>query len=186
MKCRPNCCPPAASLLPSLNQLLPLCRPQNSAGPNGQCNIDEDFKVCNAYVTIFQVQNLTAAPRHSHCRPAAQRAAGGGTFTLPDKAAFFAKSQGHFNSVKSAGFDFLPGCLPESGFMDGETAGEDDFHVSAWLTRIAALNGAKLSNDAVVTMGAAFGSPVPGKVAAYWEAWIAKTSWKKVYAGGMH
>jgi hypothetical protein len=109
-----------------------------------------------------------------------------GKVSKQDKAAFFAKSQGHFNSVKSTVFDFLPGYLPESGFIGGETPGEDNFHIGAWLTRIAALNSAKSSNDAVVTMGAVFGSPVPGKVAAYWEAWTAKTSWKKVYAGGMH
>jgi hypothetical protein len=31
--------------------------------------------------------------------------------------------------------------------MGGETPGKDDFHVGAWLTRIAALNGAKSSDD---------------------------------------
>ncbi|KAJ6577504.1 hypothetical protein B0H19DRAFT_1120164 [Mycena capillaripes] len=88
-----------------------------------------------------------------------------------DKAAYFAKSQAHFDSVKNAVF---------------EIPGEDDFHVGAWLTRIAALNGAKSSDDAVVAMGAAFGKLVPGKVVAYWDVWTGKSSWKKVYANGLH
>ncbi|KAJ7139837.1 hypothetical protein C8R44DRAFT_606389 [Mycena epipterygia] len=102
------------------------------------------------------------------------------------KAGFFAKSQDHFDTVKTAVFEVLPGFLPTSGFIGGERPGEDDFHVGAWLTRIAATVLAKSSDDALAAFETAYGAPVPAKVAAYWGAWTARPSWKKVYAGGLH
>ncbi|KAF7339892.1 GST N-terminal domain-containing protein [Mycena venus] len=102
------------------------------------------------------------------------------------KAGFFDKSQAHFDSVKTAVFEVIPGFLPDSGFIGGEAPGEDDFHVGAWLTRIAATTGAKSADDALAAMEKAYGAPVPAKVAAYWGAWTARPSWKKVYAGGLH
>ncbi|KAJ7130072.1 hypothetical protein C8R43DRAFT_670276 [Mycena crocata] len=102
------------------------------------------------------------------------------------KAGFFAKSQAHFDSIKSAVSTLLPSFLPESGFIGGEVPGEDDFHVGGWLTRIAATTGAKSSGDALASFEAAYGAPVPPKVAAYWGAWTERPSWKKVYAGGLH
>ncbi|KAJ7900079.1 hypothetical protein B0H14DRAFT_2429444 [Mycena olivaceomarginata] len=102
------------------------------------------------------------------------------------KARFFAQSQAHFDSVKSAWFEVLPGILPDSGFIGGELPGEDDFHVGAWLARVAATTGAKSAEDALAAVEVAYGAPVPGRVAAYWAAWTAKPSWKKVYAGGLH
>ncbi|KAJ7462674.1 hypothetical protein B0H11DRAFT_89997 [Mycena galericulata] len=102
------------------------------------------------------------------------------------KAGFFAKSEGHFTSVKSAVFEVLPGILPDSGFIGGAAPGEDDFHVGAWLTRIAATTGAKSSGDALAALEAVYGAPVPGKVAAYWGAWTVRLSWQSVYANGLH
>ncbi|KAJ7275326.1 hypothetical protein B0H12DRAFT_252818 [Mycena haematopus] len=102
------------------------------------------------------------------------------------KAGFFAKSQAHFESIKGALFEVLPGVLPSSGFIGGDIPGEDDFHVGAWLTRIAATSGGKSADDSLVAIEAAYGAPVPGKVAAYWGAWTARPSWKKVYAVGLH
>ncbi|KAJ6627216.1 hypothetical protein B0H10DRAFT_2161300 [Mycena sp. CBHHK59/15] len=102
------------------------------------------------------------------------------------KAGFFTRSQAHFDSVKSAVLEVFPGVLPASGFIGGETPGEDDFHLAAWLTRVAATVGAKSGDNALAAFEAAYGTPVPTKVAAYWGAWIVRPSWKKVYASGLH
>ncbi|KAJ6519540.1 hypothetical protein C8R45DRAFT_25474 [Mycena sanguinolenta] len=102
------------------------------------------------------------------------------------KAGFFTQSQAHFENVKGAVFEVLPGFLPDSGFIGGEIPGEDDFHVGAWLTRIAATTGGKSADDALAAMEKAYGAPVPAKVTAYWGAWTARPSWKKVYAAGLH
>ncbi|KAJ7655102.1 hypothetical protein DFH06DRAFT_1201604 [Mycena polygramma] len=102
------------------------------------------------------------------------------------KNGFFSKSGAHFASVKTAVFEVVPGALPESGFLGGDAPGEDDFHLGAWLTRIAATTGAKTADDAVEAMNTAYGEKVPAKVVAYWGAWTARPSWKKVYAGGLH
>ncbi|KAJ7630660.1 hypothetical protein FB45DRAFT_748030 [Roridomyces roridus] len=102
------------------------------------------------------------------------------------KDGFFAKSQAHADSLKSAIFELLPSVLPDSGFLGGEIPGEDDYHVGAWLARIAVTAGAKSSGDALTAFEAAYGTPVPEKVAAYWNAWTARPSWQQVYAGGLH
>ncbi|KAJ7357076.1 hypothetical protein DFH08DRAFT_912120 [Mycena albidolilacea] len=102
------------------------------------------------------------------------------------KAGFFANSQKHFEAVKSAVLEILPGALPDSGFVGGEVPGEDDFHLGAWLTRIAATTGAMSADDALAAFEKAYGVPPPAKVASYWGAWTARPSWKKVYAGGLH
>ncbi|KAJ7659590.1 hypothetical protein DFH06DRAFT_1402591 [Mycena polygramma] len=88
-----------------------------------------------------------------------------------DKISFFNKSAAHSASIKTAVFEVLPGALPDSGFLGGNAPGEDDFHLGAWLTRIAASTGAKTANDAVEAMNAAYGEKIPAKVAAYWGAW---------------
>ncbi|KAJ7169595.1 hypothetical protein C8R46DRAFT_1349621 [Mycena filopes] len=90
------------------------------------------------------------------------------------KAGFLASSQAHFENIKTAILEFLPSFLPESGFIGGDVPGEDDFHVGAWLTRIAATTGAKTAEEAGKTMEVAYGAPVPAKVAAYWGAWTAE------------
>ncbi|KAF8213369.1 hypothetical protein K438DRAFT_1089445 [Mycena galopus ATCC 62051] len=102
------------------------------------------------------------------------------------KAGFFALSQAHLDSIKGALFEVLPGFLPASGFIGGEVPGEDDFHVGAWLTRVADASGGKSADDALAAIEGAYGAPVPGKVSAYWGAWTARASWKKVHAAGLH
>jgi len=98
------------------------------------------------------------------------------------KEGFFKQSQAHFANVTAFVFEVLPSHLTGSGFIGGEQPGEDDFHVGAWLTRIAATVGATSGDDALKAFEAAYGKPVPEKVAAYWNAWIVRSSWKKVYA----
>ncbi|KAJ6519541.1 hypothetical protein C8R45DRAFT_951849 [Mycena sanguinolenta] len=102
------------------------------------------------------------------------------------KAGFFAQSQAHYDNVKGAVFELLPSFLPDSGFIGGEIPGEDDFHVGAWLTRIVTTTGATSADDGLAAVEAAYGAPVPKKVAAYWRAWTARPSWKKVYSVGLH
>ncbi|KAJ6516699.1 hypothetical protein C8R47DRAFT_1268206 [Mycena vitilis] len=110
-----------------------------------------------------------------------------GTASEEEKSTYFSNSEAHFASIKTAIFELVPGALPESGgFLGGASPGEDDFHLGAWLTRIASSTGAKGADDAVEGMNAAYGAEIPAKVAAYWEAWTARPSWKKVYAGGVH
>ncbi|KAJ7659565.1 hypothetical protein DFH06DRAFT_1269111 [Mycena polygramma] len=103
-----------------------------------------------------------------------------------DKISYFSKSAAHFVSIKTAVFEVVHGALPESGFLGGAAPGEDDFHLGAWLARIASSIGAKGADDAAEAMSAAYGETIPAKVGAYWGAWTARTSWKKVYAGGLH
>ncbi|KAJ7667211.1 hypothetical protein B0H17DRAFT_990371 [Mycena rosella] len=102
------------------------------------------------------------------------------------EADYFAKSQAHFEAVKTAVFEVFPAFLPASGFIGGATPGEDDFHVGAWFTRIAAIFGATTAADGLAAFEAAYGVPVPAKVAAYWGAWAARPSWTKVYAARLH
>ncbi|KAJ6535138.1 hypothetical protein B0H19DRAFT_1223049 [Mycena capillaripes] len=87
------------------------------------------------------------------------------------QAAFFAKSKEHFDAVRSALLAVYPALLPANGFIGGAEPGEDDFHMIAWITRIA---------------WTAYGEPVPDAMAAYWRAWIQRPSWKKVYAETLH
>jgi hypothetical protein len=127
-----------------------------------------------------------APTQHPNHRRAGLLAIFKGAAPAEHKAGFFAKSQAHFDSVKGAVFELLPTFLPGAGFIGGETPGEDDFHVIAWLTRIAETVGAKSGDGALAAFEAAYEKPVPAKVAAYWTAWIARPSWQKVYAGGLH
>ncbi|KAJ7054307.1 hypothetical protein C8F01DRAFT_502360 [Mycena amicta] len=101
------------------------------------------------------------------------------------KTAFFASSQAHFDRVKTAVYEVVPGFLPESGFIGGNVPGEADFHVGAWLTRIAATHGAKSAETALDAFEKAYGAPVPAKISAYWGAWTVRDSWKKVYVNGL-
>ncbi|KAJ6576898.1 hypothetical protein DFH09DRAFT_914255 [Mycena vulgaris] len=109
-----------------------------------------------------------------------------GTALPEEKAAFFAQSAAHFAAVKNAMLEVFPAFLPANGFIGGERPGEDDFHVGGWFTRIAASCGARNVEDALAAFERAFGVPVPERLAAYWGAWTARESWKKVYAIGLH
>ena len=99
---------------------------------------------------------------------------------------FFRKSQAHFDSVSKAIYEIIPEYLPSKGFLGTDRPGEDDFHLAAWLARIAATVGAKQGGVGLQAFELAFGRPVPEKVASYWNAWIQRASWKRVYAAGLH
>ncbi|KAJ7786013.1 hypothetical protein B0H16DRAFT_14451 [Mycena metata] len=102
------------------------------------------------------------------------------------KTGLFTSSAVHFENIKSGLFELLPSFLPDSGFIGGDVPGEDDYHVGAWLTRIAATTGVKTADEALKGIEKTYGAPPPAKLVAYWGAWTARPSWKKVYANGLH
>ncbi|KAJ4001283.1 hypothetical protein F5050DRAFT_40454 [Lentinula boryana] len=112
-------------------------------------------------------------------------AANGAFLTLyqgkSSKDDFFAQSRAHFNNIATFFKGPLLSYLPESGFIGGEIPGEDDYHLGAWLTRIAASVGAKNKDDAIPAFEKGFGEQVPAKIVSYWEAWTERPSWIKVY-----
>ncbi|KAJ3990534.1 hypothetical protein F5890DRAFT_22302 [Lentinula detonsa] len=112
-------------------------------------------------------------------------AANGAFLTLyqgkSSKDDFFAKSHAHFNNIATFFKGPLLSYLPESGFIGGEIPGEDDYHLGAWLTRIAASVGAKNKDDAIPAFEKGFGERVPAKIVSYWKAWTERPSWIKVY-----
>jgi glutathione S-transferase len=108
-----------------------------------------------------------------------------GEATEQIKAGFFKKSQDHVRVLSVALNELLPQHLPAKGFIHGERPGEADFHVAAWITRIAATAGGKDADSGLKSLEASYG-PLPEKVVAYWNSWVQRASWKKVYAAGLH
>lgn len=102
------------------------------------------------------------------------------------KNGFFEKSKKHWESLRSFIVEVLPGYLPDHGFIGGAQPGEDDFHVAAWLARIAAASGAKQTEQGLQALKKELGSEVPDKVASYWNAWSERESWKGVYGSALH
>lgn len=102
------------------------------------------------------------------------------------KNEFFKKSKSHWDAIRSFILDILPTYLPESGFIGGTRPGEDDFHVAAWLARIAFVSGAEEAGHGLKELEKEVGSPIPMKVAKYYRNWVQRESWKKVYADGLH
>ncbi|KAF7322263.1 hypothetical protein HMN09_00003700 [Mycena chlorophos] len=111
-----------------------------------------------------------------------------GTAPPEHLAGFYAKSQAHFASIKTALLEVFPAFLPTTGFIGGDVPGEDDFHAGAWLTRIAQTAGATSAEDGLDKLAAHYhdGAPMPEQIVSYWAAWTVRDSWKKVYAGGPH
>ncbi|KAI0067713.1 hypothetical protein BV25DRAFT_852205 [Artomyces pyxidatus] len=103
-----------------------------------------------------------------------------------EETAFFKASQEAWAAVKRFLYDTLPARLEQGAFLAGDRPGEDDFHVGAWMARIAMLTGASAGNEGLEKLQDAFGAPLPDKIAKYWEAWIRRESWKEVYAAGLH
>ncbi|KAJ3933608.1 MAG: hypothetical protein NXY57DRAFT_1037494 [Lentinula lateritia] len=97
------------------------------------------------------------------------------------KDEFFAQSHTHFHNIATFFKESLVSYLPENGFICGEIPGEDDYHLGAWLTRIAAALGAKNKDEAIPAFEKGFGAPIPGQVVSYWQAWTERPSWIKVY-----
>jgi hypothetical protein len=57
---------------------------------------------------------------------------------------FFDNSKAHRDGLRSCILVILPGYLPSGGrFIGGAEPGEDDFHVAAWLARIASVGAEK-------------------------------------------
>ncbi|KAL0061343.1 hypothetical protein AAF712_011860 [Marasmius tenuissimus] len=64
------------------------------------------------------------------------------------KQDFFSKSTSHFNAIGDFIHDELPQYLPSGGLLLGGTEpSEDDYHLDAWIIRIAATNGAKTGEE---------------------------------------
>lgn len=102
------------------------------------------------------------------------------------KQQFFKQSDAHWQNIAVFITEDLPAVLPESGFLGGETPGEDDFHLEAWLARLTFLVGGKPEKDAYKALEKETKTSVPSKVAAYWNAWAERASFKKVYENGLH
>jgi glutathione S-transferase len=96
------------------------------------------------------------------------------------KQGFFSKSTTHWDNIKAFTLETLPAAISEGPFIAGARPGVDDFHVAAWLARIAFLLGAQKSEEGVAALEKTFGT-LPEKVKAFWAAWIARDSWVKAY-----
>ncbi len=106
--------------------------------------------------------------------------------TAPDEAkqGFYTASTQLWESIKVFTVETLPGAITEGPFIAGAVPGVDDYHVGAWIARIAFVSGAQKSDDGIVALEQRF-DRVPEKVQAYWKAWIVRESWKKTYADGV-
>lgn len=102
------------------------------------------------------------------------------------KDGFFNDSKAHYANLRTFIAETLPRYLPESGFIGGQRPGEDDFHVGAWLARIAATLGGTTDKDGVQVLEKQVDGPVPPKVISYWAAWAERESWKSTYSDGLH
>ncbi|KAI0082077.1 hypothetical protein K474DRAFT_1655412 [Panus rudis PR-1116 ss-1] len=102
------------------------------------------------------------------------------------KEEFFKLSKKHWEHISDYILKELPSLLPESGFLGGETPGEDDFHLIAWLARIGFLTGAKPEKGGYKAIEKETKAPIPAKVAAYWDAWTERPGWKQTYPESLH
>ena len=115
-----------------------------------------------------------------------------GQATEDTKLDFFTTSTALWDAIKVLVLETLPAALShhhdgddnsdgtEGPFISGARPGVDDFHVGAWLARVASLLGAHTSKEAVDALQRRFG-PSPENVKLYWAAWIARDSWVKAY-----
>ncbi|TFK46409.1 hypothetical protein OE88DRAFT_1707598 [Heliocybe sulcata] len=103
------------------------------------------------------------------------------------KTGFFTQSRKHWDNLRVFILQILPATLPEGKtFLGGDRPGEDDFHLGAWLARITFVVGGESKVDEVKVLEKELGEPVSKRVVEYWNAWVARDSWKKVYVGGLH
>lgn len=96
------------------------------------------------------------------------------------KQRFFSKSSALWDSIKVFIVETLPSAITEGPFIGGVRPGVDDFHVGAWIARIAFVSGAQKSEEGLAALEKRFG-PLDEKVKAYWTAWIGRDSWVKPY-----
>lgn len=97
-----------------------------------------------------------------------------------DKQRLFAKSSALWDDIKVFIIETLPNSITEGPFIGGVRPGVDDFHVGAWIARIAFVSGGQKSVEGLTSLEKRFG-PLPEKVKAYWTAWIGRDSWVKAY-----
>ncbi|KAH9944447.1 uncharacterized protein BXZ73DRAFT_87343 [Epithele typhae] len=143
---------------------------------------DEQLKaLASGFPLIFLQNRQDSLEKHSALPAAAdfqefytgKKAVNGGLLAVFKGAAPDAAKAG---TITAFIMTELPTLLPESGFLGGETPGEDDYHLGAWLARIAMFTGGSVAD----------GGPVPPKVEAYWKAWAARPAFQKVYEKGLH
>lgn len=102
---------------------------------------------------------------------------------VPDEAKqrFFSKCSALWDGIKVFIVQTLPTVINEGPFIGGVRPGVDDFHVGAWIARIAFVSGAQKSEEGLSALEKRFG-PLPEKVKAYWTAWVGRDSWVKAYS----
>ncbi|KAH0838456.1 hypothetical protein J3R83DRAFT_6767 [Lanmaoa asiatica] len=109
-----------------------------------------------------------------------------GTTPDHDKQAFFQRSASHWNNLKQFISEELARLLPDTTFFGGDDPSEDDFHLAAWLARIAFVAGGGNEQDGVRALENGLGIELHPKISAYWSAWSSRKSWQEVYAEGLH
>jgi len=109
-------------------------------------------------------------------------------YEVPDEAkkGFFQTSTGHVANIRELILNTIPAKLPASGFLGGEKPGEDDYHLISWLARIASTVFAPNDATGILAYEKELGVPVPPTVVSYWKLWAERSSFKTVYAGGLH
>lgn len=97
---------------------------------------------------------------------------------------YFKATQDSLDAIGNFITTTLPQYLPEHGFIGGDVPGEADFHLGAWMSKVAVSLGAK-NEKGQFSVFSIFGA-VPTKVANYWDAWVSKESWNYVYKNGLY
>ncbi|PVG03270.1 hypothetical protein CPB86DRAFT_723905 [Serendipita vermifera] len=100
-------------------------------------------------------------------------------------APWFKLSQDNWDAVGNFITQVLPTYLPEQGLLGGDTPNEADYHVGAYLARIADVLGAK-SEKGAASIFKVFTGEVPASVLQYWDTWVVRPSWETVYKDGLH
>jgi len=109
-------------------------------------------------------------------------------YQVPEEAknGFFQASIGHVANICDLILRAIPAKLPTSGFLGGEKPGEDDYHLIGWLARIVSTVFGPNDASGILAYEKELGVPVPPSVVAYWKLWAERSSFKTVYAGGLH
>ncbi|KAJ3476570.1 hypothetical protein NLI96_g11066 [Meripilus lineatus] len=164
-------------------------------------NEDELKAVASGFPLQFVQNRQNALDKYSQTPEAAafkefydnKKTANGGVLAIykgevPEdvKTGFFNTSSRHWKNITDYITKELPGLLPDSGFIGGETPGEDDFHLAAWLARVAFVTGGNPNKGGYASLEKETKESIPKKVATYWDAWTERPGWKKVYAESLH
>jgi len=109
-------------------------------------------------------------------------------YEVPEEAknGFFKVSSGHIANIRDLILNTISTKLPADGFLGGAKPGEDDYHLIGWLARIASTVFAPNDATGIVAYEKELGVPVPPSVVSYWKRWAERSSFKTVYAGGLH